>query len=175
MNIATVIVDVPALGTDREFDYLIPNKWAGIIEPGMRVAVPFGPRTIQGYVTGLKESTDFSKLKEIIEPRDLTPVLNTELLQLGKWLAKEALSFQISAFQAMLPAAMKARYEKKIQRTNGNENQVLDEIFKGKREIAWDDAEKQNLLPDLHNEIKKGNAEVIYSVRSRASKKRLKC
>ena len=27
MNIAAVIVDVPAKQTDREFDYRIPRKW----------------------------------------------------------------------------------------------------------------------------------------------------
>ena len=94
MNIATVIVDVPALGTDRAFDYLVPDKWLGIIEPGMRVSVPFGPRTIQGFVTGLTNSTNIEKLKEIKEPLDLTPVLNQELLELGHWLAAETLSFQ---------------------------------------------------------------------------------
>ena len=33
MNIAAVIVDVPAKQTDREFDYLIPDKWKAIIQP----------------------------------------------------------------------------------------------------------------------------------------------
>ncbi len=174
MNIATVIVDVPALGTDREFDYLIPEKWLGIIEPGMRVAVPFGPRTIQGYVTGLKNNTDISKLKGITEPLDLTPVLNNELLALGKWLAKESLSFQIAAYQAMLPAAMKAKYEKKIRRIDNNANPVLDHIFKDRTEIAWDEAENKEQLPALHKEIKNGNVEVIYSVKSRGSKKMIR-
>ncbi|MEK3887026.1 primosomal protein N' [Bacillus sp. FSL K6-3431] len=174
MNIATVIVDVPALGTDREFDYLIPENWLGIIEPGMRVAVPFGPRTIQGYVTGLKNNTNISKLKEIKEPLDLTPVLNNELLSLGKWLAKESLSFQIAAYQAMLPAAMKAKYEKKIRRLHENTHPDLDQIFNGKNEITWEDAESQKLLPILHKEIKNGHAEVIYSVKSRAGKKTIR-
>ena len=35
-------------------------------------------------------------------------------LQLGDWMTNEAMCFKISAFQAMLPAAMKAKYEKVI-------------------------------------------------------------
>ena len=35
MNIASVIVDVPAKQTDRAFDYLIPDKWLDIIQPGI--------------------------------------------------------------------------------------------------------------------------------------------
>ncbi|MBS4198904.1 primosomal protein N' [Bacillus sp. FJAT-49732] len=172
MNIATVIVDVPALGTDKEFDYLIPEKWIGIIETGMRVAVPFGPRTIQGFVTGLKNDSSFSeKLKELKEPLDLTPVLNEELLKLGEWLATDTLSFKISCFQAMLPAAMKAKYEKRFLRINMDDNPFLDDLFDGKTEITWKKAEEQNILPALHAQIKLGNAEVVYNVKSLANKK----
>src|SRR5687767_10104347 len=112
MDIASVIVDVPAKQTDREFDYRIPEKWNQVIKPGMRVIVPFGPRMVQGFVTGLKAKSDFAKLRFIKEPMDLEPILNDELLQLGDWLTKEAMCFKISALQAMLPAAMKAKYEK---------------------------------------------------------------
>ena len=31
MNIAAVIVDVPAKQTDREFDYRIPDKWKAVM------------------------------------------------------------------------------------------------------------------------------------------------
>ena len=81
MKIASVIVDVPAKQTDRAFDYLIPEEWRDTIQPGMRVIVPFGPRKIQGFVTELKTESEFKKLREIIEPMDLEPVLNQELLR----------------------------------------------------------------------------------------------
>lgn len=170
MTIAQVIVDVPALGTDKVFDYTVPEKWEGMIRPGMRVAVPFGPRSIQGFVVDLKEHTDVEKLKSILHPLDLSPVLNEELLKLGHWMANETLSFKISAFHAMLPVAMKAKYEKIIRRTI-DENMRLDDLFDGKQEILWKEAEKANLLPALHKEIENGKAEVIYYVKDRARKK----
>ncbi|VEF48453.1 primosomal protein N' [Bacillus freudenreichii] len=170
MTIAQVIVDVPALGTDRVFDYAVPEKWEGIIRPGMRVAVPFGPRSIQGFVVDLKEDTDVEKLKDIKQPLDLAPVLNEELLNLGHWMAYETLSFKISVFHAMLPVAMKAKYEKIIRRTD-NSAILLDDLFEGKQEISWKEAEKRNLLPALHKQIENGNAEVIYFVKDRARKK----
>ena len=55
MDIAAVIVDVPAKQTDREFDYRIPEKWKAVIAPGIRVIVPFGPRMVQGFVMRLKK------------------------------------------------------------------------------------------------------------------------
>src|SRR3954465_7361543 len=98
MEIASVIVDVPAKQTDRAFDYLIPELWRGVIQPGMRVIVPFGPRKIQGFVTSLKSQSEFEKLREIIEPMELEPVLNNELLELGDWLTEYTLCFKIFAY-----------------------------------------------------------------------------
>ena len=114
MDIATVIVDVPAKQTDREFDYRIPDKWKLVVQPGMRVIVPFGSRMVQGFVTGVKDHSDFKKLRLIKELMDLDPVLNQELLQLGDWMTHKAMCFKITALQAMLPAALKAKYEKVI-------------------------------------------------------------
>lgn len=174
MTIARVIVDVPSIGTDKEFDYLIPEKWLNLVQPGMRVAVPFGSRTIQGFVIGLKEKTDVQQLKTISRLLDITPVLNSELLSMGEWIAEQTLSFKISAFHAMLPAAMKAKYEKVIRKTDHVGMLPLDDLFNGKQEMKWKEAEKRNLLPVLHKEIKQGNAEVIYLVKDRAKTKKVK-
>ncbi len=48
--IAKVIVDVASKSVDYKFDYIIPEQLESVIQPGVRVIVPFGPRTIQGYV-----------------------------------------------------------------------------------------------------------------------------
>ena len=75
----------------------------GCHAPGTRVIVPFGPRMVQGFVTRLKENSEFDKLRYIKEPMDLEPVLNKELLTLGDWMTNEAMCYKISALQAMLP------------------------------------------------------------------------
>jgi primosomal protein N' (replication factor Y) (superfamily II helicase) len=178
MNVASVIVDVPAKQTDRAFDYKIPDSLIGAIKPGMRVIVPFGPRKIQGFVIGLKDSSDFGKLKELIEPMDLTPVLNTELLSLGNWLTSHTLSYKISAFQAMLPAALKAKYTKRIRPAAGLEigslPDTVQQAFGSREEVPWEDASKEGLLPLLQKEADKGNLEVIYEVKAKVRKKKLK-
>lgn len=178
MKVASVIVDVPAKQTDRAFDYLIPAQWLETIQPGMRVIVPFGPRKIQGFVTEIKADSDFKKLREIIEPMDLEPVLNQELLELGNWLTINTLCFKIYAFQAMLPAALKAKYEKKVKLSAGVKlNQLpfqLQEAFKNEEAINWDDALNNGLVPILQREAAKGLLEVIYVVKERLKKKKLK-
>ena len=87
--IAEVIVDVSAYPIDRPFDYLVPESMESVIEAGSRVKVPFGPRKVLGYVTGLKDESDLDqkKLKPIDELIDLEPVISAELLELSSWLA----------------------------------------------------------------------------------------
>jgi primosomal protein N' (replication factor Y) (superfamily II helicase) len=178
MEIASVIVDVPTKQTDRAFDYLIPEQWSGVIQPGMRVIVPFGPRKIQGFVTSLKTQSEFNKLREIIEPMDLEPVLNNELLDLGDWLTENTLCFKIFAYQVMLPAALKAKYEKKVKLAVGVEAAQLSEplqtLFENNLMIDWDDALKNGIVSILQKEAAKGTLEVIYIVKEKVKKKQRK-
>ncbi|WP_064093759.1 primosomal protein N' [Rossellomorea aquimaris] len=175
MNVASVIVDVPSMQTDRTFDYTIPNEWKGNIVPGMRVVVPFGPRKVQGFVTELKAKGEVSKLKPIVEPMDLVPVLNGELLALGDWLTEKTLCFKISAFQSMLPAAMKAKYEKFFSLENQKKPEELplslQRFFHKSREVSWKVIEESGFLPLIHKEVKNGTVEVLYKVKAKGKKK----
>ncbi|MCU7258280.1 hypothetical protein NYR20_32150, partial [Pseudomonas aeruginosa] len=64
--IAKVIVDIPSKSVDFKFDYIIPERLQSFVQIGVRVIVPFGPRTIQGYVMSIQsqpdEGIDISKL-----------------------------------------------------------------------------------------------------------------
>lgn len=174
MDIASVIVDVPAKQTDREFDYRIPEKWNQVIKPGMRVIVPFGPRMVQGFVTGLKAKSDFAKLRYIKEPMDLEPIINDELLQLGDWLTKEAMCFKISALQAMLPAAMKAKYEKVIKVVEDKKEQLppsIQNLFGKNDSLSWKDVIEGENASLVQKEMQNGNLELEYNVKNRLNKK----
>ncbi|WP_442599449.1 primosomal protein N' [Neobacillus sp. D3-1R] len=178
MNIASVIVDVPAHQTDKSFDYVIPDQYIGSILPGMRIVVPFGPRKIQGFVVDVKSDSDFTKLREIVEPMDLYPVLTEELLNLGNWLSDVTLCYKISAFQAMLPAALKAKYEKNIVLSKNADPQQLilplQQLFLDRKELSWEDAIKMGILSEVQKEAANGTIDVVYEVKAKVRKKRLK-
>lgn len=116
MDIAKVIVDVPVRSTDRPFDYLIPADLKLWIEVGSRVAVPFGHRTVQGFVVSLEsgETGSGPSLKPIQEVLDLLPPLSPELVELGDWMSQRYACRRISALQAMLPTALKGKAERLI-------------------------------------------------------------
>lgn len=177
MDIAAVIVDVPAKQTDREFDYRIPEKWKDVIAPGSRVIVPFGPRMVQGFVTCLKDKSEFDKLRYIKEPMDLEPVLTGELLQLGDWMTNEAMCYRISAFQAMLPAALKAKYEKVINIIDTNKGKLSPEIqaiFQHRSSLSWKEVIEGEHTPLFQKEIQKGHLELVYNVKNKLNKKTIR-
>ncbi|WP_106768185.1 primosomal protein N' [Paenibacillus faecalis] len=120
MEMARVIVDVPSKDTDRPFDYLIPDRLRPWIEVGSRVGVPFGHRTLQGFVVSLhpRPEMDYAKMKPIQEVLDFTPPLSPSLIKLSEWMKNRYACRQISALQSMLPTALKGKAERYI--TLGN-------------------------------------------------------
>lgn len=173
-KIASVIVDVPAQNIDREFDYLIPDHLSELVSIGQRVMVPFGPRTITGFITQLKHETAVAKLKPIYEIMDQSPVLTTELMQLADWLADTTLSFKISAYFAMLPNALKAKYEKHFRIISSDVPFSIELAFSNRKTIEWEQAKKEGILIDLLKETKLNTVSLDYVIKEKTNKKYVK-
>lgn len=173
MNIAKVIVDVPASAIDQTFDYEIPERFSSVLTPGMRVIVPFGPRKIMGFVVAIVSESAFSKLKPISEVLDLVPVLTEELLDLGKWLSKQTLSLSITALQVMLPQVLKSKYEKELVRVSEESLSIeLEHLFAGRDVVDFAEFEASTLsYYQLQKAIEAGDIIVDYIVKSKITKK----
>ncbi|MCA0988021.1 primosomal protein N' [Guptibacillus algicola] len=169
--IARVIVDVPANQTDRLFDYAIPEALEDLIEPGMRVVVPFGPRKIQGFVISVEQESELDKLKELEEIKDVTPVLTPELLDLGFWLTEKTLCYAVSAFQAMLPAAMKANVTKTVIPGQNFDEEAAWGRMLSSNGIKWDEFLSHFTHKDLNRAIKNDELEVRYDVKEKTAPK----
>ena len=104
-----VLVEISAKMVDKIFEYSVPKNLEKDIKVGIRVSVPFGRMTLEGFVMEIKNSKSTDKeLKEIIDVIDSDIVLNSELLELGKVMRDKTLSTLISCYQVMLPKALKA-------------------------------------------------------------------
>lgn len=166
MKLAQVIVDVPAMQTDQPFTYLIPPQMT--VEVGMRVEVSFGSRHIQGFVIDLVETQEApaDNLKEIIRVLDLTPVLNHELLQLADYMKETTFAFKITCLQTMLPSVMKANYQKKLYLVS-EDSDLKDQVFAGRTEMNWDEAEERGLLKQMAQLRKENLVELRYEVHTK--------
>ncbi|WP_316274681.1 primosomal protein N' [Bacillus halotolerans] len=174
MNFAEVIVDVSTKNIDRPFDYKIPDHLKGMIKTGMRVIVPFGPRKIQGFVTAVKDTSDLSgkSVKEVENLLDLTPVLTEELMHLSSWLSDKTLSFKITALQAMLPAALKAKYEKELKIAEGADiPPQVERLFSETKSLLYSDIPDHDTLKIIQKQVQKGHIDVTYKVAQKANKK----
>jgi len=133
MQYAQIIVDVPTMQTNQPYTYIVPDVIRETLRLGMRVDVPFGHRHVMGFVVGLRATTDLDdgQLRSITRVLDLTPVLNTELLNLSNYLAQETFAFRISILQMMLPNALKANYERVLKIVDEVDDDTRDRLFKG--------------------------------------------
>ncbi|SEK83662.1 replication restart DNA helicase PriA [Carnobacterium iners] len=175
VSIAKVIVDVPTMQTNKPYDYLILAEFDEQIMPGMRVEVPFGQgaRKVQGFVVEITQASNFKgELKAIANLMDLTAVLDEELLLLGREMARWTFSFQITCYQTMLPAMLRAKYEKKIKVIDEIPENLFFELFKGRNELTWDEATERGLMPQLLKLKKKELVELSYSVKNQAKTKK---
>ena len=117
MKYANVIVDISASDVDRLFTYSVPEDME--LEPGCQVAVPFGPRTIEGFVVSLSDNCSLAPEK--VKPvkglvRDYTVIL-PELVELALWMKSRYLCNLVDALRLMLPAEMRgARVREKTVR-----------------------------------------------------------
>ncbi|CAM5187223.1 Primosomal protein N' OS=Ureibacillus acetophenoni OX=614649 GN=priA PE=3 SV=1 [Ureibacillus acetophenoni] len=188
-KIAEIIVDVAAYPVDRPFDYVIPEHMQSLIESGSRVKVPFGPRDVLGFVVALKNETDIpiDKLKPISKLLDIEPVLTSEMLELAKWVKHETICYEIDVLQAMLPSALRAKYEKIVSLLVNVEQLsfLLQPYFNQTKKVNLKVFEKDNLLNEIKIAIKqkqliienvvkqKGNIKEVRKVKINESKSEL--
>ena len=128
--IAKVIVDILNSEVDKVFDYLADDT----ITIGDRVLLPFGNRTIEGYVLDLSDTTelDVSKIKPIIKKLDDFPIIKPELVTLATELRDKFHLRLIDGVRLVVPAQVRNGkvncIQVKLLSLNTDDN-LVDEYF----------------------------------------------
>ena len=106
--VANVLVELSNRNIDKCFTYNVPLEFEKSIKIGIRVEVPFGKQYLEGFVLEINNDKEKDiELKDIRRLIDDEVILNDELLELGKYIKKSTLCTLISAYQVMLPKALK--------------------------------------------------------------------
>lgn len=164
-KIATVAFDS---GVDNIFDYLLPEKFAGL-QPGCRVEAPFGRanKLLAGFcieVRDAQKEISKRKLKFIKKILDSQPLLNKRQLEFGKWISEFYVCPLGQALSSMIPAAVKkSTGAKKIKHiylaAAGEENesirskkqkQIIQSLKEAKAFGAESAVELKSFLQELH-------------------------
>ncbi len=151
-----VLVELSNRNIDKSFTYNVPKEFEEDIKVGVRVKVPFGKQKLEGFIIEINNSLQ-DDLKDIYEVVDKDVILTPELLELGKFIKEKTLCTLISAYQAMLPKALKAQnktnikksYIKLIEINSINEDIKLNE----KQKLIIDEIKKGNNRKDVLNKI----------------------
>ena len=179
---AKIIVEIGVKAVDRLFTYLVPINLRNKIKVGARVKVPFGKQILEGFVLELVDSCEENcDIKEIIELVDEMPILNKEMLWLGSEISKRTLCSKISAYQVMLPKALKASVKTDIKKKidkylilNSSNEEVLKYIdnckYEGQIIILKEIIEKKELkISKIDSSIKTLLKKEIIKLEERVS------
>jgi len=77
---------------DGLYTYVVPDYLANDLSIGSRVLVPFGNRTLTGYVISFTDRAGVDNLKQVLSVLDAEPVLNKEMIDFAKWISDYYLS-----------------------------------------------------------------------------------
>ena len=112
-----VVLPVPL---DTAFTYRIPDGMRPVV--GGRVLVPFRQQRLSGVVTALHDRAPKVQIKNVLTVLDASPVLDEQLLRLGKWIADYYLAPLGEVFRTMLPLA--AEFKRAIGYRITNDGQM---------------------------------------------------
>ena len=107
-SIARVAVSAATYAIDKPYDYLVPQKLAAKLRPGMRVTVPFGRgnKTCEGFVLAIGEDSKRDGLKAVTGALDEESVLSPRQIKLALWLRERYFCTLYQAAKALLPAGL---------------------------------------------------------------------
>ena len=98
------------------FDYAIPEALTGLIEVGHRVRVPFGKRTVTGFVYALDQGPSVLELKPIEALLDAEPLLPSPLVELAGFVAAHYLVPLDEVIRAIVPPRVRAVVKRVVKR-----------------------------------------------------------
>ena len=103
---------------DQPFTYSLPLTLQHRVKVGARVIAPFGPRKLAGVVLRVHDDEPEGAVKDLMRLVDAEPVLDEELLALGRWISGYYCAPLGEVLRSMLPLANDMRSGKLYSLTN---------------------------------------------------------
>ena len=94
---------------DQPFTYSLPETLRHRVRPGCRVVAPFGNRKLTGVVLRCHDEHPPVAARDVLRLLDSEPVLDAELLALGKWIGSYYCTPLGDVLRSMLPLASEIR------------------------------------------------------------------
>src|ERR1017187_7138389 len=114
---------------DQPFTYGLPETLRHRVRPGSRLVVPFGPRKLTGVILRCHDEQPSVATREAMRLIDAEPVLDGELLALGRWIAGYYCAPLGEVLRSMLPLASEIRKGKVWSLTDSGRDAARQLLF----------------------------------------------
>lgn len=159
--VAEVCANVQAKNIDKIYTYAVPER-LNFLSVGWRVIVPFGSRTVDGFVISLRKVDNLSEfqfeLKEISDAVDEEAWFTPEMIRAAQWLADFYLCPLAQTMILFMPGRNSRKIKKQFESVyvlsenfTAEDFDKLDPRARTQKKILQLLAEKKELRPaDLH-------------------------
>lgn len=113
----------------QTFTYEVPEKFRDELQKGFRVLVPLGKRLTTGFIEDFVDKPDIKNIKKINDIIDFSPLLNSDIFKLTKWISSYYLTSLGMVLKTALPPGiyLKSRlYVKTASRKKNIENSLSE-------------------------------------------------
>src|SRR5689334_19867358 len=96
---------------DRTLDYSIPAHLVASLQVGQRVRVPLGKRNrpVPGYVVSIHDTTDYPRIKALVEIEDARVLIPPKLMELARWMSRYYVTPLGAVLETVIPSAVKKK------------------------------------------------------------------
>lgn len=92
----------------KDFDYFVPAELRADLELGSRVQVPFGHRTVYGWITAFSEESDsLAPLKPIKRVVGKVSLITPQVIELARWIGTYYCCAIETALKSVLPVSVR--------------------------------------------------------------------
>jgi primosomal protein N' len=98
---AEVVVDSHQDPRKRFFTYSVPKELTGKVKEGVKVLVPFGKRSVEGYIFKLKKARPNFPTKKIKEARG--EAFSAKQIELARWMSDYYFASPLDCLKCQLP------------------------------------------------------------------------
>jgi len=145
-NFADIVINRPVEGP---FTYSIPDALRGEAQIGSCVEVCFGSKRVTGYVVGLSVSSNVKNIKPIARVLDASPLIDSQILKLTKWISDYYYSSMGEAISAAVPSVVKTGLKTKRRRKKTQPEEPDVEFIDGSDKHLSPNPEQQQALDSI--------------------------
>jgi primosomal protein N' (replication factor Y) len=114
---------------DQPFTYSLPTTLRHRVQPGSRLIVPFGTRKLTGVILRCHDDPPQVAARDALRLLDSEPVLGSELLALGRWIAGYYCAPLGEVLRGMLPLSAEIRRGKVWSLTDAGRDAARQLLF----------------------------------------------